>query len=472
LIDQALKPWLIEVNTLPSFATESPVDRHVKQDLIEQTLRAVQAHASDQQSFRARRKKQAKVRLHRRRQHTDALSNSGRNEANVVVQTRRRIENLLQQHAPNRLSMVDELMNKNKGREASLLGRLMRHFQFPNRNVGPTLHPQSRRSASADGSASGIEDFGEVEEARCPSPGSCLSSLSSSSLSSSSSSLFPGQSEFDGRKRGLGYAEEGSIEEETEKMDLMDVHDEAALLKGFEQIYPVPAGALDVYSHLVEYVWLREHKLLRGNRGLSQRHGNTVTSLQRKRLQSFIPATSSEASSKQGSMSRFNERIDDNEHDEHDGMHRRVDDKQDRDDALAVLDLLNRRTFASRQGRSVAASEEDKKLDALLLNLVSDGSSGSGGMGSQRRRSSSSASSCSSSRTASASSLAQQTAAAERLMRGYSSGKCQGIKKGRAAVMPRLPPLTTPARRPPGGLRSGYKAMTPKVLDLASCVSF
>jgi hypothetical protein len=121
----------------------------------------------------------------------------------------------------------------------------------------------------------------------------------------------------------------------------------------------------------------------------------------------------------------------------------------------------------------MGASEDDGKLDALLLNLVSDGSSGSGGLESQRRRSSSSASSCNGS-VASASSLAQQTAAAERLTRGYSSGKYQGTGKDRAAAMPRVPPLPTPkpARRPPGGLRSGYKAMTPKVLDLASCVSF
>lgn len=474
LIDHALKPWLIEVNTLPSFATDSPVDRHVKQDLIEQTLRAVQAQASDQRSFQARRKTQSEERLHRHRQRTDALSNALRDEANVVVQTRRKIEKLLRQHAPDRLGMVGKLMSKNKGREASLLGRLMRHFQSPSRSAGPMLHyPQSRGNANAGAPAGRVEDSAEGEEARCPSPGSCLSSLSSSSSSSSSSSLFCAQSESDEPEHGFDYAEEESSEEEREEMELMGLHDEAALLNGFEQIYPVPAGAVDMYSHLVEYVWEREHKLLRGNRGLSQRPGSALTSLQRKRLQSFMPTTSSGPAAGRGSVLRANEQGDDDEHDEHDGMHCRVDDKQDRDDALAVLDLLNKRTSASRQGRAMGASEDDGKLDALLLNLVSDGSSGSGGIESQRRRSSSSASSCNGS-VASASSLAQQTAAAERLTRGYSSGKCQGTGKDRAAAMPRVPPLPTPkpARRPPGGLRSGYKAMTPKVLDLASCVSF
>jgi len=472
LIDQALKPWLIEVNTLPSFATESPVDRHVKQDLIEQTLRAVQAQASDKQSFQARRKTQAKERLHRHRQHIDALSNSLRDEANVVVQTRRRIESLLQQHAPNRLTMVDDLMRKNKGREASLLGRLMRHFQIQKRKMGPTLHPQSQRSDSSGGSASRIEDFCEVEEARCPSPGSCLSSLSSCSLSSSSFSLFPAQSEFDGQRRELIYAEEGSKEEEPEEMELMDVHDEATLLKDFEQIYPLPTGALDVYSHLVEYIWDREHKLLRGNRGPTKRHGTaTTSSLHRMRLRSFIPTTSSRARPGQVIASNSRGRVDDGEYDEHDAMHLRVDNKQDRNVAPAVLGLLIRRTSVSRQERSVAASEDNGKLDTLLLNLVSNGSSRSSRIGSQGRRSSSSASSCSGS-VASAPSLAQQTAAAERLMRGYTSGEYIGIKKGRTLITTRLPPLSTTARRPLGGLRSGYRAMTPKVLDLASCVSF
>lgn len=473
LIDQALKPWLIEVNTLPSFATDSPVDRYVKKDLIEQTLRAVQAQASDQRSFQARRKTQSEERLRRHRQRTDALSNALRDEANVVVQTRRKIEKLLRQHAPDRLGMVGKLMSKNKGREASLLGRLTRHFQSPSRSACPTLHPQSRRSAPASAPASRVEDFAEAEEAQCPSPGSCLSSLSSSSSSSSSSSLFAAQSESEEPEHGMDDAEEGSSEEEREEMELMDLHDEVALLKGFVQIYPVPAGAVDVYSHLVEYVWEREHKLLRGNRGLSQRPGSALTSLQRKRLQSFMPTTSSGPAAGQGGVLRANEQGDDDEHDEHDGMHRRVDDKQDRDDALTVLNLLNRRTSASRQGRAMAASEDDGKLDALLLNLVSDGSSCNGAVGSQRRRLSSSASSCNGS-VGSASSVAQQTVAAERLMRGYSSGKYPGIGKGRAAAAPRVPPLSAPrpTRRPPRGLRSGYKAMTPKVLDLASCVSF
>jgi hypothetical protein len=37
-IDENLKLWLIEVNTLPSYATDSPLDRTVKFDMIYETI--------------------------------------------------------------------------------------------------------------------------------------------------------------------------------------------------------------------------------------------------------------------------------------------------------------------------------------------------------------------------------------------------------------------------------------------------
>ena len=38
MIDQKLKPWLIEVNHLSSFGTDSPLDKSVKFDLIWDTF--------------------------------------------------------------------------------------------------------------------------------------------------------------------------------------------------------------------------------------------------------------------------------------------------------------------------------------------------------------------------------------------------------------------------------------------------
>ena len=36
-LDEKIKPYLIEVNSLASFATDSPLDKKIKYDLIEET---------------------------------------------------------------------------------------------------------------------------------------------------------------------------------------------------------------------------------------------------------------------------------------------------------------------------------------------------------------------------------------------------------------------------------------------------
>ena len=38
MLDNKLKPWLLEVNHTPSFATDSPVDSTVKFELIKDTI--------------------------------------------------------------------------------------------------------------------------------------------------------------------------------------------------------------------------------------------------------------------------------------------------------------------------------------------------------------------------------------------------------------------------------------------------
>jgi hypothetical protein len=38
LLDEIARPWLLEVNHAPSFATDSPLDHAIKYDLIHDTL--------------------------------------------------------------------------------------------------------------------------------------------------------------------------------------------------------------------------------------------------------------------------------------------------------------------------------------------------------------------------------------------------------------------------------------------------
>jgi tubulin polyglutamylase TTLL6/13 len=37
-IDEKIKPWLIEVNSLASFGTDSPLDKKIKQELLLETI--------------------------------------------------------------------------------------------------------------------------------------------------------------------------------------------------------------------------------------------------------------------------------------------------------------------------------------------------------------------------------------------------------------------------------------------------
>ncbi len=39
MIDESLKPWLIEVNHTPSFTTDTPFDDQIKSSLIKDTLK-------------------------------------------------------------------------------------------------------------------------------------------------------------------------------------------------------------------------------------------------------------------------------------------------------------------------------------------------------------------------------------------------------------------------------------------------
>jgi tubulin polyglutamylase TTLL5 len=41
LIDSDLKPWLLEVNLSPSLATDSPIDTHIKTNLMTDTFNLV-----------------------------------------------------------------------------------------------------------------------------------------------------------------------------------------------------------------------------------------------------------------------------------------------------------------------------------------------------------------------------------------------------------------------------------------------
>ena len=58
MIDEDMKPWLIEVNSLPSFGIESEVDHVVKTDLIRDTLSLIVLRDTDLNMKREQRHKE------------------------------------------------------------------------------------------------------------------------------------------------------------------------------------------------------------------------------------------------------------------------------------------------------------------------------------------------------------------------------------------------------------------------------
>lgn len=67
-IDDKLKPWLIEVNSLASFATDSPIDKKVKYDLLYETIAMLNLS-----SKRKKKLKKERAEQFNRRQYKDPV---------------------------------------------------------------------------------------------------------------------------------------------------------------------------------------------------------------------------------------------------------------------------------------------------------------------------------------------------------------------------------------------------------------
>lgn len=65
-LDDMLKPWLIEVNSLPSFATDSPLDKKIKFDMVYETIAMLNLS-----SKRKKRLKREKTEQFNRRQNKE-----------------------------------------------------------------------------------------------------------------------------------------------------------------------------------------------------------------------------------------------------------------------------------------------------------------------------------------------------------------------------------------------------------------
>lgn len=91
MIDASLKPWLIEVNHLPSFATDSPLDRSIKSQVVRTAMSVLRAKADDRKRYEGASKRDAQLRLYKLDNWTGiTLREQERREAEAAVAVIRR----------------------------------------------------------------------------------------------------------------------------------------------------------------------------------------------------------------------------------------------------------------------------------------------------------------------------------------------------------------------------------------------
>eukprot|EP00658_Telonema_sp_P-2_P036126 TRINITY_DN26184_c0_g1_i1.p1 TRINITY_DN26184_c0_g1~~TRINITY_DN26184_c0_g1_i1.p1 ORF type:complete len:455 (-),score=105.83 TRINITY_DN26184_c0_g1_i1:123-1487(-) len=107
MIDSTLKPWLVEVNHLPSFGTDSPFDASLKHKLLHQAMKVCKASCTDRAEYEAE--------MQRRKDNTP----QARREKMIVE-----IRELMAEVAANKLNKIESILLKYQGEEDKLLALL------------------------------------------------------------------------------------------------------------------------------------------------------------------------------------------------------------------------------------------------------------------------------------------------------------------------------------------------------------
>lgn len=168
MIDSYLKPWLVEVNHLPSFGTDSPFDRNLKHKLLHQAMTVCKAAPSDRAEYEAEMLRRKTNAPEARRQR-------------AIEQ----IKVLLEQVAPHRLARLDALLLRHDGEEEKLLAALQNKHQKLQSSDTSTQSPPgspappkefSPMSAKPSTPPRGCQpESPEPEEAPVPAPGEAAS---------------------------------------------------------------------------------------------------------------------------------------------------------------------------------------------------------------------------------------------------------------------------------------------------------
>lgn len=200
MIDSNLRPWLIEINHLPSFATDSPLDLEIKSAVIEQTLRIIRARPTDRREHEAQVKRESASRLYKSSKPSTAApdkdpstgpgaaektgsgsrsgsasgSGSGGSGSDaaatppaVVAAVRRRITAVYSQFAPDRVGKIDALLDKYRGKEEKLATAVELKYGVHSRNRALSPPPLTAPGdGGGGGSARQVESDGRATTAQ------------------------------------------------------------------------------------------------------------------------------------------------------------------------------------------------------------------------------------------------------------------------------------------------------------------
>ena len=61
IIDENLKPWLLEINYTPSFGTDTPLDRLIKKGVIEEAIRIMNVNPKQKAKYIMQEKKRIQM---------------------------------------------------------------------------------------------------------------------------------------------------------------------------------------------------------------------------------------------------------------------------------------------------------------------------------------------------------------------------------------------------------------------------
>lgn len=138
MIDNDLRPSLIEVNHLPSWGTDSPIDEDIKSRVVTQALSAINVNAQDKRCFENARRRQSQLRLGGKLSTSSAgpqeardYDAKGSNQQNTRKpalfdsnSAERRIRLVYEKHAPEKLSNVKDLLSRYRGYEEWLARKI------------------------------------------------------------------------------------------------------------------------------------------------------------------------------------------------------------------------------------------------------------------------------------------------------------------------------------------------------------